>query len=164
MEIKTKKSQAMKYHLAMAGEYFVAAQLQRLQVFASVTYGNAKSADVIAFTKDSDRVVVIEVKTTQNPKWVVGGRIPEKSNKPWVFVSLNEDTEVSPEFFILTQEELHLLLAPLEKEYFRKYLEKHGVEYGDKPGVVNISRSMLEPYKNCWSVIKDQLVSRLETK
>jgi hypothetical protein len=38
METKTKKSQAMKYQLAMAGEYFVAAQLQRLQVFASVVY------------------------------------------------------------------------------------------------------------------------------
>ena len=38
LETKTKKSQAMKYQLAMAGEYFVAAQLQRLQVFASVVY------------------------------------------------------------------------------------------------------------------------------
>jgi len=133
--------------------------LQRLQVFASVTYGNAKSADVIAFTKDSDRVVVIEVKTTQNPKWVVGGRIPEKSNKPWVFVFLHEQAELSPEFFILTQTELHSLLVPLEEEYFRKYREKHGVDYGDKPGVVNISRSMLEIHKDCWSVIKDQLVS-----
>ena len=38
LETKTKKSQAMKYQPAMAGEYFVAAQLQRLQVFASVVY------------------------------------------------------------------------------------------------------------------------------
>jgi hypothetical protein len=57
-------NQPEKYHLAMAGEYFVAAQLQRLGVSASVTYGNAKRADVVAFSESSDRVVEVEVKTT----------------------------------------------------------------------------------------------------
>lgn len=46
--------QAVKYHLAMAGEYFVAAQLHRLGVSAAVTFGNAKTADVVAFHGISD--------------------------------------------------------------------------------------------------------------
>jgi hypothetical protein len=52
---------------------------------------------------------------------------------------------------------LHAILAPLDDEYFRKYKEKHGVEYGDKPGVVNISRKLLAGYENNWGAIIDQL-------
>ncbi len=150
-------SQAEKYHLAMSGEYFVAAHLQRLGVSASVTYGNAKSADVIAFTGSSDRVVVVEVKTTRQLEWVVGGRVPAKSEKPWVFVHLPENSENPPIFFVLTQSELHAILAPSEAEYFRKYKEKHGVEYGEKPVVVTISRKLLADYENKWGAIIDQL-------
>lgn len=150
-------NQADKYHLAMSGEFFVAAQLQRLGVSASVTYGNAKSADVIAFTDSSDRVVVVEVKTTSQPQWVVGGRVPSKSEKPWVFVHLPEDTSEPPRFFVLTQSQLHAILAPLEAEYFTRYKQKHGVEYGEKPGVVNISRKLLAGYEKRWETIIGQL-------
>ena len=150
-------TQADKYHLAMSGEYFVAAQLQRLGISASVTYGNAKSADVIAFTGSSDRVVVVEVKTTRQPQWVVGGRVPAKSEKRWVFVHLPENSEEPPRFFVLTQSQLHAILAPLEAEYFRRYKEKHGVEYGEKPGVVNVSRKLLAAYENNWEAIIGQL-------
>jgi hypothetical protein len=41
--------QAQKYHLSLAGEFFVAAELQRRGVAAAVTYDNAKNADVVAF-------------------------------------------------------------------------------------------------------------------
>jgi hypothetical protein len=112
-------SQTEKYHLAMSGEYFVAAQIQRLGVSASVTYGNAKSADVIAFTGSSDRVVAVEVKTTRQRQWVVGAHIPAKSEKPWVFVHLPENSEEPPRFFVLTQSQLHAILAPQEAEYYR---------------------------------------------
>ena len=44
------KSQQRKYNLSLAGDFFVAAELQRRGVMASVTYGNAKKADVVAFS------------------------------------------------------------------------------------------------------------------
>ena len=150
-------TQSDKYHLAMAGEYFVAAQLQRRGVSASITYGNAKSADVIAFTSTSDRVVVIEVKTTSRLQWVVGGRVPEESKKPWVFVHLPENKTEEAKYFILSQCQLHKIIAPIEAEYFRKYKEKHGIEYGEKAGVVNISRKLLAEYEDEWETIIDQL-------
>lgn len=153
-------SQVEKYHLAMSGEYFVAAQLQRLGVSASVTYGNAKSADVVVFTEGSDRVVVVEVKTTRQSEWVVGGYVPAKSEKPWAFVYLPENRAEPPRFFILTQSKLHQILAPLDVEYRRKFKEKRGVEYGDKPGVVNISRKLLAEYENNWEAISDQLKTK----
>lgn len=150
-------SQSEKYHLAMAGEYFVAAQLQRFGLLASVTYGNAKRADVIALTEFSDRAVVVEVKTTRKPQWTFSGRISTKSERPWVFVHLPEKSEEPPRFFVLTQSELHSILAPLDDEYCRKYKKKNGKEYGDKPWVVNISLHLLEVHENNWKAILRQL-------
>lgn len=141
----------------MAGEYFVAAQLQRLGVSASVTYGNAKSADVIAFVEHSDRVVVIEVKTTRQNQWVVGSKTPPKSFKPWVFVNIPDDGIEAPCFYVLSQSQLHDIVFPLEEAYFERYRKKHGAEYGDKPGVVNVNRKLLEKYKDCWQAIIDQM-------
>lgn len=114
-------------------------------------------ADVIAFTGGTDRVVVIEVKTTRQPQWVVGGRVPSKSEKPWVFVHLPGNSEEPPRFFVLTQSQLHGILAPSEADYFRRYRERHGVEYGEKTGVVNIRREQLTAYENKWGTIIDQL-------
>ncbi len=153
-------TQAEKYHLAMAGEYFVAAQLQRLNIAASVTYGNAKSADVVAFSSSSERAVLIEVKSTSKPKWVVGGRVPHPADKPWVFVLIPELNDAPPRFFILTQTELHNILAPLDAAYDQRYKEKHGVEYGDRPGVINLTRSQAEPFENNW----EKIVSQLKTE
>ncbi len=48
----------------LAGEFLVAAELNRRHILCSVTYGAAKSADVFAFSDDSGRVVRVEVKST----------------------------------------------------------------------------------------------------
>lgn len=151
--------QAQRYHLALAGEFFVAAELQRRGVAAAVTYGNAKSADVVAFSASGERAVVVEVKSTSRPKWVVGGAIPPASDKPWVFVYLPSDQTQSPCYFILTQSDLRSILEPIEAEYYRKFKEKHGFEYGDRPDVVNLTRNQAEPFLNAWGKIVDQLLA-----
>jgi hypothetical protein len=63
-------TQLQKYHLSLAGEFFVAAELQRRGISAAVTYGYAKSADVVAFSMSGEKAVVIEVKSTSQLKWV----------------------------------------------------------------------------------------------
>jgi hypothetical protein len=150
-------TQTEKYHVAMAGEYFVAAQLQRQGIAASVTYGNAKSADVIAFSERTGCAVVIEVKSSRRGRWPVGSRVPKPSSQPWVFVGVPEDATTPPEFYVLSQEELHNILAPKEREYMAKYKVKHGSEYGDKPGVAAATRQLLEPYLNNWRAILEQI-------
>jgi hypothetical protein len=153
--------QTEKYHLAMAGEFFVAAQLQRLGLLASITYGNAKSADVVVFKDGSDRVVVIEVKTTKQPQWTFGGRISTESKKPWVFVQLPEDCDQPPKFFVLTQSELFAILAPLDEEWCAGFKAKHGREFDEKSWVTNISSKLLQDngHENKWGAIIDQLHS-----
>ena len=69
--------QKIKYNLGMAGEFFVAAQLQRFGLSASVTYGNAKKADVITVSEKTGKAIIIEVKSTSQKKWVIGNYVPE---------------------------------------------------------------------------------------
>jgi len=54
-------------------------------VNAAVTYGNAKKADVVAVEGGS--ACAIEVKTTQEARWVIGGTAPEPGNSIWVLVT-----------------------------------------------------------------------------
>lgn len=149
--------QAQKYHLSLAGEFFVAAELQRRGVTAAVTYGNAKSADVVAFSASGERAVVIEVKSTSQPKWVVGGAVPPATVKPWVFVYLPKDQTQAPCYYVLTQSDLESILGPLNAEYRRKFKEKRGFEYGDRRGVENLTRKQAEPFLNAWEKIIDQV-------
>jgi hypothetical protein len=145
--------QIEKYLQSMAGEFFVAAQLQRLGINASVTYGNAKRADIVIFSNDYSKCSPIEVKTTRKDKWAIGCPIPMPSSQPWVFVYLPAELESPPEYFVLSQEELHLLMLPIQNEYFSKYEERHGVPYGDKPGNFSLPKILAVPYKNNWSTI-----------
>ena len=146
-------NQRQKYHLAMAGEYLVAAQLQRIHLTSSVTYGNAKSADIVAFDPQSEKALVVEVKTSSKGRWPVGSRVPPPSSKIWVFVSLSEDVDTPPEFFVLTQSQLHHALAEEERAYFERFKIKHGYEFGDRAGVARLLYKQALPFRNSWHTI-----------
>jgi hypothetical protein len=149
--------QAGEYHLNIAGEFFVAAQLQRLRIPASVTYGNAKKADVVAFSEDGAKAVTIEVKSTSQPKWIIGSYIPTQGNNPWVLVYIPPDAASSPAYYIMTQNEIREIVLPVSQAYNAKYKEKHGVEYGNKPGVVSLAQKDAEAHKDAWHKIIEQL-------
>lgn len=152
-------AQALKYHLSLAGEFHVAAQLHRLGVSAAVTYGNAKNADVIAFNTLGDKVVVVEVKSTSKGEWVVGNRVPASASKPWVFVHLPTDPIEPPTYYVLLQTDLHQLLKEGELAYFARYEKKHGESYGDRKGVFKLKRNQAEPFKSDWGKIINLLNS-----
>lgn len=152
--------QEAKYHLSMAGEFFVAAELQRRGFSAAVTYGNAKRADVVASSRSGDKALVIEVKATSQPQWVVGGRLPDASPsrpKPWVFVYLPIDPKDSPSYYIILQSELREALTPEDTRYRQRYKERHGEEYGDRAGVVNFFKSGAGDYLGKWETITSLL-------
>jgi hypothetical protein len=154
-------TQEQKYHVAMAGEFFVAAELQRRGYSAAVTFGNAKKADVVASSLSDERAVVIEVKTTSNREWVVGSRLPLESTKrpkPWVFVYLPIEQLEPPSYYVLLQSDLYRELLPEDERYRNRFKELHdGEDYGDRVGVVNFPRTLAEKYKDKWETITDLL-------
>jgi hypothetical protein len=140
--------QDRKYMLSLSGEFLVAGELLRRNLNAAVTYGNAKKADVVAVKGRSARS--IEVKTTQEQKWVVGGKVPEPDDSIWILVYLPHDDQKPAEFFILTGSELHAILKPIEDAWLRKCQEKHG---HPMPGVYSVRRQEIENHKGAWQKI-----------
>lgn len=144
--------QKQKYHLSLCGEYLVAGELQRRGINASVTYGNAKSADVVAFSESRNRVITVEVKTTGQPKWVIGNHVPESSQQPWVFVFAPPDHSQSPEYYVVSQQELHEIFKNNDDGYNEKYRDKHGKEFSGK-GVISVKKPLLLVHKGQWEKI-----------
>lgn len=149
--------QKKKYDLAMCGEYYVAGELHRRGIPASITYGNAKKADVVATSESGEAATVIEVKTTSQSKWVVGRFVPEPSERIWIFVYVPKDGAQPPSFYVLTQSEIAEILQPLDEDYRRRYKERHGVEYGDKAGVCSLKRSQIEEAEDRWDKVSQRL-------
>ncbi len=145
-------SQQQKYALSLAGEFYVAAELNRRGIFASVTYGAAKNADVLAFDQQSRQTAVIEVKTTAipNKKWLTGlHSIDKNSIDPqlfWVLVLApgKEDTLSAPRFFVFTSQELVEKVSANHTIYSTAYLERNGVQFQDSRGVYSLLLSEAE--------------------
>lgn len=145
--------------MAMTGEYAVASQLHRLGISASVTYGNAKKVDIVAFNELANKFTLIEVKSSDKGAWRVGSRVPEPSGQIWVFVDIDTNPIEPLKFYILTQKNIHDELIDEEIAYMKRYFEKHGKEYGDKPGFCSIKRKHTEKYQNNWNVVFDRVLS-----
>jgi hypothetical protein len=149
-------NQRRKYSLGLAGEFFVAAELQRRGITASITYGNAKKADVVALSVSGSVAVVLEVKTTSELTWVVGGTIPDKSQQLWVFVHLPKDDQKPPRYFILTDENLHDILMPVHQTYLDGYRKKHDCEFtGACVFKLPIEKAM--PFEGKWKRIIERV-------
>ena len=149
--------QAQKHTLSLAGEFFVAAELMRRGILASVTYGNAKRADVIALSASGTKAVVVEVKSTSSEKkWVIGNSVPEPSNQVWVLVHLPTDQASHPSYFVLTSRDINNILAPGDAEYRRAFLARNKVEYKGV-GVVSLTSTQARPFQSKWSTIADRV-------
>ena len=149
--------QARKHSIGLAGEFFVAAELLRRGVMASVTYGNAKRADVIAVSPSTSAAAVLEVKSTSQKKWVIGNHVPEPTDNLWVLVHLPAD-ESSPRYFVATAQELHAILAPQDIEYRRRFRERNGKEFSGI-GVVSIRLKEVELYEGEWSKVLSRVAA-----
>lgn len=148
--------QDQKNFLSLAGEFFVAAELQRRGVWAAVTYGNAKQADIVVLSASRTRAVVLEVKSTASKRWVVGNQVPKPSKQLWVFVHIPDGERESPRYFIFTSRELHGILMPYHKKYQDNYRQKYGHE-STAIGVVSLSLTDASPFEDQW----DKVLSRV---
>jgi hypothetical protein len=124
----------------------------RRNLSAAVTYGNAKKADVVAV--EGNAACAIEVKTTQEAKWIIGGTVPDSGDSIWVLVYLPRDDLAPPEFFVLTSLELHTILKPTQDAWLKKCQEKHG---HPMPGVYAVRRGEVEGHKGAWQKVTHKL-------
>lgn len=148
-------SQAKKYAVAMSGEHFVAAELLRRQLVASMTMGNAKCADVVVMNQATMKVVIVEVKSSPRDEWIVGNKLPLPSEQPWVFVQIKPDYS-SPRYFVFTATELNDILRPQHEEYCKWYQRTKGKPFTG-PGVIKLKLKQARYGENKWGKIIQQV-------
>jgi len=121
---------------------------------ASVTYGNAKQADVVAFY--GGRAVTLEVKSTSEPKWVLGGEIPPATDIFWVLVFLPPAPALPPEYYVLSANELRSIVLPAHLEYAERYRLKHGKKFTGG-GVVSVHRVQVLAALGAWDKVLEAI-------
>jgi len=88
----------------IAGEYFVAGELSRRGIMASITLRNNDSIDIHASTGEGKHLIAIQVKTNQSGRrsWALGVKAEtlKAENLFYVFVSLKGVKERA-EYFII---------------------------------------------------------------
>lgn len=142
-----------KYHLNLAGEYRVASEILKQGLFATITYGNKKGADIYAIGP-TRRAAVVEVKASNSDRFVTGfyQKYEEETTEHpdfWVLYSLKNDGE--EHFFVLSHAELAKIQA--ERNYPGKSMTWAEHSLAVKKGVDNVLAKDLAANESAWEKI-----------
>ena len=158
------------YLLGLAGEYRVCSELNRRGILATVTYGNRKSVDVYAIGDRSQPTLKIEVKTTQGTNFVTGITQKGLDRDPtapdfWVLVQFTASAagEFTDRFFVLTHDEICAVQAARNREYARKYREKHLRDVDFSVGVDNVLARDVKQHEGGWAKIVARFTTSCQT-
>jgi transposase-like protein len=126
----------------MAGEFLTVGKLFKLGLQASVTLGNAKSVDVLAFNPRTRRSFNVQVKTCRQKNCFPIKKENIARDDIYVFVFLNEMDE-QENFYILEGKEI---LRNIDKYFGSSYKRSRpssmpGINYGP-----------LKEFENNWDI------------
>lgn len=121
----------------LSGEYFVAAELLRRGYSVGITMGNAKAIDILA--EKNGKNYIIQVKAIYKKKNVGWPIMKNKVNLDhfYVFVNLNGDLLIEPDYYICTGEEAYIKI----KEYSTR-------------GILTLSALNSSEFKGNWDKIQ----------
>ena len=139
-----------KNQTGIACEHFAAAELFRLGYDVTMTSGKTKSVDITVI-KD-DKAIAIQVKGMYSPKKSINWNIDKDKIKDrilYILINLNADNlDLTPEFFILTSEEVKQLF--INKTKSGNLLKRAYLSYSKIRGN--------KLYQNNWKKIEDSLL------
>lgn len=146
------------YYLNLAGEYRICSELNKRGVFATITYGHRKGADVYAIGNRIARR--IEVKTSRKNQFVTSITQKGLQDSPdaphfWALVLMKPLSNGSFEerFFILSHDEIVAVQNSRNAAYASKYQQKRGSLPDFSKGVDNVLLADVEPYEDRWEKI-----------
>lgn len=134
----TEKRRADGQMSGLAGEFFVTAELLKRGIQTSVTLGNAKAVDLLAYREETDQSFVVQVKSLRATNYFLINREKIARSHVYVFVLLNKP-RVPVRYFIVPGSELI------------DHPEKFGKEFSN-PKMPGILPRDLAEYENNWAV------------
>ncbi len=154
------------YLLNLAGEYRICSELNKRGVFATMTYGNQKGADVYAINDRQQRAVKIEVKTSQRGRFVTSffqkSLDKKRRDAPdfWVLFDVRpcQNGTFREHLFVLSHKEMRDAQAKRNRAYEVRYAELHPEKKWDsRKGVDTVEVKDVEQYEDKWSKIVARL-------
>ena len=144
-----------KYYLNLAGEYRVASELLKRSIFATITYGNKKGADIYAIGPNR-KTAIVEVKASNSDRFVTAffqKYTDESKDHPdfWVLYSLKKNDE--EDFFILSHAEM--AAAQGERNFPGESLAWAQYSEASLKGVDNLLAKDLQAHKSAWQKIAE---------
>ena len=100
IEEKAKPKRADGQVTGLAGEFFVAAELLKRGLQTSVTFGNAKAIDLLAFNPEIDRTFTVQVKAIRRKNYFPVTHAKVHPKHIYVFVLLNKPGEAVQYFVV----------------------------------------------------------------
>ncbi len=108
----------------VAGAYYVAAELSRRGIIATMTLRNTRGIDILASDAGGKNVVGIQVKTRQNSKqhWLLNAKAEKLRARDlfYVFVNLNEGTDVGATYHIVEAATVARHVARRHRRWLKK--------------------------------------------
>lgn len=89
----------------LAGEFFVAAELLKRGLQASLTFGNAKAIDIFAHNPETGRTFTVQVKALRSKNYFPISHARVEKEHIYVFVLLNRP-DVAVQYFIVPGKDL----------------------------------------------------------
>jgi hypothetical protein len=132
----TKKPRADGQLSALAGEFFVAAELLKREFQTSITFGNAKAIDLLAHNSTINHIFKVQVKTLRTMNYFLISPKAIKSDVIYVFVLLNKP-DAAVRYFVVPGK----VLAN-EAERFGKDFQH--------PSMPGIHPKRLMEFENAW--------------
>ncbi len=151
------KAMGPRYQTGQAGEYFVAAELNRRGAYSVTFSGNMPGIDIIASNVTRNRTVFIQVKTRRAGTWqttIDQGKLAKKKDNEtsfWVFVDLRPKLTF-PEYYIVPE---CWIQNDIYKSH-RAYLKKHGGKRARNPKSKHhsIKSDRIEKWKDRWDEMR----------
>ena len=137
---------------ALAGEYFVAAEIAKMGHIALITLRNTESVDILASNADGTRSVSIQVKTRSGNAhgWPLNEKVEKISSSDlfYVFVTLRGEKE-RPEYFIVPSEVVKTAVTKSHADWIVTP-GRNGQQHNDNP-----LRKFdgYEPYRERWEIL-----------
>jgi len=156
--------------LGIAGEFAVAAELCRRNIYAQLTLGNLKRADLLVFF-ETGIMARIEVKSKQGPDWPNCLGI-SRTDEFIIFVDFERKSETDrPDFYILSLSDWNDLLQITVHNYSTKYpnrrvrIDEHNIlvlddevnKYGKPYRGVGIKPNQILQHRDAWFKIMGYL-------
>lgn len=153
----TSQRGARTQQVARAGEYFVAAELNKRGAFAVTFAGNMPKIDLLACNQNQSRTVHIQVKTKRGGNtWhssIIGCQPmdpPEDEIVFWVFVDLGE-WNTSPRYWVVPDWWIRDNIYSTHKAYVDRHGGKRARTHDSTHHSINESR--LQAWLDRWDVL-----------